>query len=117
MNKVPLFESLRSIAKNIENKNVSPIEITKYYLARLHRLGPEYNSVVTVTEKLALDQAALAEKEIMDGNYKGLLHGIPFGAKDLLATKYGIPTTWGAEPFRNQIRRIKIFVKIEKITN
>ncbi|MDC0035635.1 amidase [Chloroflexi bacterium] len=103
MNKLPLFESLRSIAKNIEKKIMSPVEITKYYLDRLDKLGPEYNSVVTVTENLALEQATLAEKEIMAGDYKGLLHGIPFGAKDLLATKYGIPTTWGAEPFRNQI--------------
>ena len=114
MNKVPLFESLRSIAKDIERKNVSPVEITQYYLGRLHKLGSEYNSVVTITEQLALDQAALAEKEIMDGEYKGLMHGIPFGAKDLLATKYGIPTTWGAEPFRNQIFEYNATV-IEKL--
>ena len=103
MNKGPLFESLRSIGKDIENKKISPVEITKYYLDRLHKLGPEYNSVVTITEQLALHQATLAEEEIMAGRYKGILHGVPFGAKDLLATKYGIPTTWGAEPFRNQI--------------
>ena len=103
MNKGPLFESLRSIGKDIENKKISPVEITKYYLDRLKKLGPEYNSVVTITEQLALHQATLAEEEIMAGRYKGILDGIPFGAKVLLATKYGIPTTWGAEPFRNQI--------------
>ena len=87
MNKGPLFESLRSIGKDIENKKISPVEITKYYLDRLHKLGPEYNSVVTITEQLALHQATLAEEEIMAGRYKGILHGIPFGAKELLATK------------------------------
>ena len=109
MNKGPLFESLRSIGKDIENKKISPVEITKYYLDRLKKLGPEYNSVVTITEQLALHQATLAEEEIMAGRYKGILHGIPFGAKDLLATKYGIPTTWGAEPFRNQIFDYSLF--------
>ena len=102
MNKTPLFKNLRSIGKEIENKTISPTEITKYYLTRLNELGPEYNSVVTVTDELALKQAEAAEKEIMSGLYKGTLHGIPFGAKDLLATDGGIPTTWGAEPFRHQ---------------
>ena len=102
MNKTPLFKNLRSIGKEIENKTISPTEITKYYLTRLNELGPEYNSVVTVTNELALKQAEAAEKEIMSGLYKGALHGIPFGAKDLLATDGGIPTTWGAEPFRHQ---------------
>ena len=102
MNKSPLFKNIRSIAKEIANKNISPIEITKYYLTRLNELGPEYNSVVTVTDELALKQAEVAEKEIMSGLYRGTLHGIPFGAKDLLATDGGIPTTWGAEPFRHQ---------------
>ncbi|MDE0745209.1 MAG: amidase [SAR202 cluster bacterium] len=102
MNKTPLFKNLRSIAKEIENKHISPTEITKYYLNRLNKLGPEYNSVVTVTNELALKQAEAAEKEIMSGVYRGTLHGIPYGAKDLLATDGGIPTTWGAEPFRHQ---------------
>ncbi len=65
-------------------------------------MGPEYNAVVTITTERAMDQAERAEAEISEGNYRGPLHGIPYGAKDLLATSGGIPTTWGAAPFRNQ---------------
>ncbi len=72
------------------------------YLARLKKYGPKLNCVVTLTEELALAQAATAESEIKRGKYRGPLHGIPWGAKDLFATK-GIPTTWGAEPYRNQM--------------
>ncbi len=72
------------------------------YIARLKRYGPKLNCVVTLTEDLALKQAEEAEREIRRGKYRGPLHGIPWGAKDLFATK-GILTTWGAEPFRNQI--------------
>jgi Asp-tRNA(Asn)/Glu-tRNA(Gln) amidotransferase A subunit family amidase len=69
---------------------------------RLKKYGPKLNCVVTLTEDLALGQAAQADKEIRSGRYKGPLHGIPWGAKDLFATK-GIPTTWGAGPYRNQV--------------
>src|SRR4029453_18954834 len=72
------------------------------YLARLKKHGPALNCVVTLTEELALAQAAQADREIKAGRYKGPLHGIPWGAKDLFATK-GIPTTWGAAPFQNQV--------------
>jgi Asp-tRNA(Asn)/Glu-tRNA(Gln) amidotransferase A subunit family amidase len=72
------------------------------YLARLKKYGPKLNCVVTLTEDLALTQAADAEREIKAGKYRGLLHGIPWGAKDLFATK-GIRTTWGAEPYRDQV--------------
>src|SRR4029453_6482177 len=72
------------------------------YLARLKKHGPALNCVVTLTEELALAQAAQADREIPAGRYKGPLHGIPWGAKDLFATK-GIPTTWGAGPFQNQV--------------
>ena len=72
------------------------------YLDRLKKYGPKLNCVVTLTEDLALAQAAQADREIRAGRYKGPLHGIPWGAKDLFATK-GIPTTWGAGPFKNQV--------------
>ena len=72
------------------------------YLARLKKYGPKLNCVVTLTEELALAQAAQADKEIRAGRYKGPLHGIPWGAKDLFATK-GITTTWGAGPYQNQV--------------
>jgi Asp-tRNA(Asn)/Glu-tRNA(Gln) amidotransferase A subunit family amidase len=72
------------------------------YLDRLERHGPALRCVVTLTAELALAQAAQADREIGAGRYRGPLHGIPWGAKDLFATK-GIPTTWGAAPFQNQV--------------
>lgn len=72
------------------------------YLGRLKKFGPKLNCVVTLTEDLALSQASDAEREIKAGKYRGQLHGIPWGAKDLFATK-GIRTTWGAEPYRDQV--------------
>ena len=72
------------------------------YLDRLKKYSPKLNCVVTLTEELALAQAAQADKEIRAGKYKGPLHGIPWGAKDLFATK-GIPTTWGAAPYEKQV--------------
>jgi Asp-tRNA(Asn)/Glu-tRNA(Gln) amidotransferase A subunit family amidase len=96
------FATVPQLAELIRTRKVSPVELTKMYLARLRRYGPKLNCVVTLTEDLALAQAAAAEAEIKRGKYRGPLHGIPWGAKDLFATK-GIPTTWGAEPFRDQI--------------
>lgn len=96
------FASIRQLANLIKQKKISPVELTKIYLERLKKYGEKLGAVVTITEELALKQAQQAEKEIMSGKYRGLLHGIPFGVKDLLATR-GIPTTWGAEPYRNQI--------------
>ena len=71
-------------------------------LERLTTLGPLYNAVVTVMRERALDAARRAEREIAGGRYRGPLHGIPYGAKDLLATGDGVPTTWGAAPLRAQ---------------
>lgn len=96
------FASIRQLANLIKNKKISPVELTKIYLERLKKYGEKLGAVVTITEEIALNQAKRAEKEIMAGKYRGLLHGIPFGVKDLLATK-GIPTTWGAEPYRDQV--------------
>ncbi len=81
---------------------MSPVELTETFLDRLERFGPRYNAVVTVTRERALREAREAEEEVSSGRYRGLLHGIPYGVKDLLATSGGIPTTWGAAPFRNQ---------------
>lgn len=81
---------------------MSPIGLAEVFLERLENLGPEYNAVVTITKERAMEQAERAEAEISEGNYRGPLHGIPYGAKDLLATSGGIPTTWGAAPFRNR---------------
>jgi Asp-tRNA(Asn)/Glu-tRNA(Gln) amidotransferase A subunit family amidase len=96
------FAPLTQLAELVRTRKVSPVELTKMYLARLQKFGPKLNCVVTLTEELALSQATAAEREINAGKYRGPLHGIPWGAKDLFATK-GIRTTWGAEPYRDQI--------------
>jgi Asp-tRNA(Asn)/Glu-tRNA(Gln) amidotransferase A subunit family amidase len=96
------FLPVSQLAKLIESRQISPVELTRLYLDRLTTYGPNLNCVVTLTEELALEQAEAAEKAIARGDYKGPLHGIPWGAKDLLSTR-GIPTTWGATPFEHQV--------------
>ena len=97
-----LFYSVRELGSKIKAKKLSPVELTEGYLDRLKKYGAKLGAVATITRDLALKQAKEAEKEIAGGNYRGPLHGIPYGAKDLLATK-GIRTTWGAPPFKDQI--------------
>jgi Asp-tRNA(Asn)/Glu-tRNA(Gln) amidotransferase A subunit family amidase len=96
------FASVPQLAELIRTRKISSTELTKMYLARLKRFGPKLLCIVTLTEELALKQAADADAEIKRGKYRGPLHGIPWGAKDLFATK-GIKTTWGAEPYRDQM--------------
>jgi len=98
----PAFLSIRALGELLRNRQVSPVELAKTFLDRLEAMGPTYNAVVTVTRDLALEQARVAETDMLAGRYKGPLHGIPYGAKDLLATAGGIPTTWGAAPFRDR---------------
>jgi aspartyl-tRNA(Asn)/glutamyl-tRNA(Gln) amidotransferase subunit A len=93
---------IRELQTLVQRREVSPVELAETFLARLETLGPQYNAVVTVTRERALQQARQAERDIAAGFYKGPLHGIPYGAKDLLATSGGIPTTWGAAPLRHQ---------------
>ena len=97
-----LFKPVRELAELLRTRQVSPVELTAVALERLERHGPTLNAVVTVTRERALAQAARAEREITRGEYRGPLHGVPYGAKDLLATSEGIPTTWGAAPFKDQ---------------
>ena len=97
-----VFLPVRELGRLLKAKEASSVEITEVFLDRLERLGPAYNAVVTVTRERALRQARAADSEIAAGRYRGPLHGIPYGAKDLLATSGGIPTTWGAAPFRDQ---------------
>ncbi len=99
----PVFIPIRELGELVRNRQVSPVELAETFLARLEAIGPRYNAVVTVTQERAMEQARRAEGEIAAGDYKGPLHGIPYGAKDLLATSGGIPTTWGAAPFREQV--------------
>ena len=98
-----VFKSIRELGALVKSRQVSPVELAETFLDRLESIGPTYNAVVTVTQDLAMEQARRAESEIASGDYKGPLHGIPWGAKDLLATSGGIPTTWGAAPFREQV--------------
>ena len=95
------FVPITGLAPLVQRRDVSSTELTRMYLARLKKYGPKLNNVVTLTEELALAQAAQADRDIKAGKYKGPLHGIPWGAKDLFATK-GILTTWGAGPFQSQ---------------
>jgi Asp-tRNA(Asn)/Glu-tRNA(Gln) amidotransferase A subunit family amidase len=96
------FATVPQLAELIRTKRVSSVELTKMYLGRLKRYGPKLLCVVTLTEDLAMKQAQDADNDLKRGKYRGPLHGIPWGAKDLFATK-GIKTTWGAEPYRDQV--------------
>lgn len=97
-----LYLSVHELGAQILARKISPLELTESYLARLEKLGPKLGAVATLTPDLGLQQARAAEKEMAAGHSRGPLHGIPYGAKDLLATR-GIPTTWGAPPFKNQV--------------
>lgn len=97
-----LFLSLSELAKQIESKQLSPVELTESYLERSAKLGPRLNAYARLMPTSALEQAQIAEKEIHRGHYRGPLHGIPYAAKDLLAVR-GVPTTWGAKPFAEQV--------------
>src|SRR5262245_2364261 len=96
------FWPVTRLAALLERKLVTSTELTNMYLSRLKKYQPLLNFYVTLTEDLALKQAAQADAEIKAGKYRGPLHGIPWGAKDLFATK-GIKTTWGGEPYMDQV--------------
>jgi Asp-tRNA(Asn)/Glu-tRNA(Gln) amidotransferase A subunit family amidase len=96
------FYPVTALAELIRTRQVSSLELTEMYLNRLKKYGPRLECVVTLTEELARKQAKRADEEIAAGKYRGPLHGIPWGAKDLLATK-GIRTTWGAAPYKDQV--------------
>src|SRR6185436_12278771 len=97
-----LYTPVRSLAAQVKSKKLTSVKLTETCLERLDTLGPKLNAVVTVMRESALAEARAADAEIAKGKYRGPLHGIPYGVKDLLATK-GVPTTWGAEPYRNQV--------------
>ena len=107
------FMTVPQLAYLIRTQQVSSEALTEMYIQRLKKHGPELECVVTITEELALEQARKADMEISRGKYRGLLHGIPWGAKDLLAVP-GYKTTWGAMPFKDQILDEKATV-VEKL--
>jgi aspartyl-tRNA(Asn)/glutamyl-tRNA(Gln) amidotransferase subunit A len=97
-----LFAPMRVLARRIKQRTLSPVRLAESYLGRIEKVAPQLHAFVTVTADLALRQARQAEKEINAGLYRGPLHGIPYGAKDLFAVK-GYPTTWGAQPYQHQV--------------
>lgn len=94
--------SVRELGALLRARRISPVELAESCLKRLESVGPKLNAVVTITRERALEQARRAEREIAAGKYRGPLHGIPYGAKDLLATR-GIRTSWGARPYAEQV--------------
>lgn len=96
------FYPIQDLAGLIKSGKITSVELTKIYLDRIKKHDPKLLAFVTVTEELALQQAQKADKEISEGKYKGPLHGIPYGVKDL-ASVPGYPTTWGSAPYKEQI--------------
>ena len=96
------FASVTQLSRWIEQRRITSERLTRIYLDRLDRFNPTLRCVITFARELAFEQARKADQEIAAGHYRGPLHGIPWGGKDLLDTA-GIPTTYGAEPFRNRV--------------
>jgi Asp-tRNA(Asn)/Glu-tRNA(Gln) amidotransferase A subunit family amidase len=96
------FASVAQLSRWIEQRKLTSERLTNTYLQRLERFNPKLRCVITLTRDLAVAQAKQADAEMASGKYRGPLHGIPWGAKDLLDTA-GIPTTYGAEPFRDRV--------------
>ena len=95
------FYSLAELASLFQSQQITSVELTEFYLDRLKKYGDTLKCVITLTEELALEQARKADEEIKQGIYRGPLHGIPYGLKDLIKVE-GYKTTWGAEPYKSQ---------------
>lgn len=96
------FWTIRELGRMLRCRQISAVELAGHFLDRLERIGPKFNAVVNVTREPAIEQALAAQHELDCGIDRGPLHGIPYGAKDLLATA-GFPTTWGAAPLKDQV--------------
>jgi len=96
------FAPVTALSRWVESRALTSERLTRIYMERLERFDPKLQCVITLTPELALEQARRADAEIAAGRYRGPLHGIPWGVKDLLDTR-GIRTTWGAEPFRDRV--------------
>jgi Asp-tRNA(Asn)/Glu-tRNA(Gln) amidotransferase A subunit family amidase len=94
--------SIGQLSELIKTKKISCVELTKFYLDRLKKYSARLNCVVTLTGNYAIGRAVELDRELAAGKYRGLLHGIPYGLKDLFAVK-GYPTTWGAVPYKGQV--------------
>jgi Asp-tRNA(Asn)/Glu-tRNA(Gln) amidotransferase A subunit family amidase len=96
------FYTIPQLASLLKHQKITSEELTRLYINRIKRYDGQLQSVITLTEELALKQAKQADQEIASGLYKGILHGIPYGVKDLMAVE-GYPTTWGSAPYQNQV--------------
>ena len=103
------FYSIPQLASLIVNKKISSVDLTKFFIERLKKWGDTLECVVTLTEDLALQQAKQADDELKQGIYRGILHGIPYGLKDLFAVK-GYKTTWGSTPYKDQVLNVDSYV-------
>ena len=103
------YYSIPQLTSLIFNKKISSVDLTKFFLARLKKWGDTLECVITLTEELALKQAKQADDELKAGTYRGPLHGIPYGLKDLFAVK-GYKTTWGSTPYKEQVLDIDSYV-------
>jgi Asp-tRNA(Asn)/Glu-tRNA(Gln) amidotransferase A subunit family amidase len=99
------FATIRALGQRLRSRTLTSVELTRHCLEQLVQHDPKLNCVVTLTEDLALQQAQRADRELAEGMDRGPLHGIPWGAKDLIAVS-GYPTTWGAPQFQNQLLKI-----------
>ena len=95
------FYDILQLASLIKNKKISSVELTQFFIDRIKKFGDSLQCVISVTQEIAMQQAKQADEEIAQGKYRGPLHGIPYGLKDLFAVK-GTKTTWGAAPYKNQ---------------
>ena len=102
---------MSALAALLRTRQVSSVELTKLYLSRLRKYDPALKCVITYTDDLAMQQAERADRELAAGHYRGPLHGIPWGAKDLIAWP-GYPTTWGATPLKDQVIDTKATVAV-----
>lgn len=96
------FASVRELGSRLRDREFSSVDLTEFFLDRLREIGARLNAFTTLPDKLAVAQAEQADRELKAGRDRGPLHGIPYGVKDLLATN-GIPTSWGAAPFRERV--------------
>ena len=103
------FYTILQLASLIKNKKISSVDLTRFFIERLKHWGDTLQSVITLTEELALEEARQADDELKKGKYRGPLHGIPYGLKDLFAVK-GYKTTWGSTPYMNQTIEEDAFV-------
>lgn len=103
------FYSILELASLIKNKKISSVSLTQFFIDRIKKFGDTLQCVISITEEIAMQQAAQADAEIAKGKYRGPLHGIPYGLKDLFAVK-GTKTTWGAAPYKTQTIEEDAFV-------